>query len=300
MICFSRLGYLGQLGNQLFQVAATLAAAQRFSTEALFPQWRYAQFFRQSFKQSLEPSNIAHTYFEPRAQFTTIPQSDNLDLFGFFQSHLYFRDSESLIRHSFGFVDNLLPPGWADKRADCAIHIRRGDYLNRSFEFVPLDIEYYRAAIAIMQHRGCKSFLVFSDDPSWAKSQLGNTGEFVEGLDEIQSLCLMSRCANFIIANSTFSWWGSWLCDNPKKHVIAPQTWYGFRKSLRKDESYQFCPTWQLLENRIDLGAQVLSLLRSADKGHYLRSYLNRKKWLEEEYAANIKRLAADPQLAAQ
>jgi hypothetical protein len=290
MICFSRLGNLGQLGNQLFQVAATLAAAKRFETNAKFPTWKYAKFFQQSLDQSLQQTEIANTYVEAGSRFVPVPNLPDMDLFGFFQSHRYFVDQESYIRECFTMKPDLLPADWSNKEADCSIHLRRKDYLKRSHEFVPLQMDYYNRAIERMRKIDCRSFLVFTDDIEWCRHNLPADFTIVDdSLSDVQSLYLMSKCKNHIIANSTFSWWGSWLCQNPDKIVIAPRTWYGFRLSVRQDDHYQYCPNWELIPNKVSLPKQILSLLKSEDKQHFISAYKSRERWMQEEYEMNLK-----------
>ena len=54
-------------------------------------------------------------------------------------------------------------------------------------------------------------------------------------------LYLMSRCRDFIIANSSFSWWGAWLADYNK--VIAPTKWFG-PNNADKNTRDLFCSDW--------------------------------------------------------
>ena len=37
----------------------------------------------------------------------------------------------------------------------------------------------------------------------------------------------MSACDHNIIANSSFSWWASYINSNPNKMVISPSRWFG-------------------------------------------------------------------------
>lgn len=158
--------------------------------------------------------------------------------YGFFQSENYFKQIESIIRSEFTLKDPLSQTAqtYANQitqtQDSVSIHIRRGDYVSNSSankHHGTCDLEYYKRAISkIKESTESPTFFIFSDDIEWVKENLKiDNALYVSNpkLSECEELLLMSYCAHNTIANSTFSWWGAWLNQNPNKIVIAPQKW---------------------------------------------------------------------------
>ena len=164
----------------------------------------------------------------------------NCYLYGYWQSELYFKAFEAVIRQDFIFREPLqeqnaeLALKMATKQA-VSLHIRRGDYVSNPKNhniMTVCDLEYYRRAINhIATQIEQPVFYLFSDDMAWVKQSLPMEFPCVyvehnSGTESYRDMQLMSLCRHHIIANSSFSWWGAWLNANPEKIVIAPKHWF--------------------------------------------------------------------------
>ena len=121
-----------------------------------------------------------------------------------------------------------------------SLHVRRGDYLTPENQNLYCGIctdAYYIEGIRQMRERypGCRFFL-FTNDREWARRQFGQDRDKEDaditwvdlqgaGDNDYMEFLLMSRCKHHILANSSFSWWASYLNQNPGKTVLAPQRW---------------------------------------------------------------------------
>lgn len=157
---------------------------------------------------------------------------------GYFLTSVFPRAVEKELRESYVFLDTndkglkKLSEIFCDKNI-VGVHIRRGDYLQnqRTYGGICTD-DYYKKAMRLIYDK-VKSpvFCFFSDDIEWVKENYAEKGTlYIEEnmFDEYHDwydMYLMSLCKHNIIANSSFSWWGAWLNENPDKMVIAPKKW---------------------------------------------------------------------------
>ena len=265
MITCSTIGYNGRLANQMFQFASTVGIARNLGYDPKFPLENFVQGnphdysggkLRECFDIPEEyfmtrndiSGRILYEYNETSFKYNQEVESlpDNVNLRGYFQSGLYFKNSGDEIRSIFKFRDVILSESNSfceiDKNSTC-VHVRRGDYVTSPNHHPVQDVEYYKKAIDLI---GDSSFYIFSDDLEWCRKNLSSISEnmiFLDVQNPYVSLCLMAKCKNHIIANSSLSWWAAWLGKKEDQKVIAPIRWFGPALS-NNDTSDLYCYGW--------------------------------------------------------
>jgi hypothetical protein len=158
-----------------------------------------------------------------------IPQ-DGIEYVGYFQSEKNFVDKD-FIKWLFEPSDRVkdLMAKYNDlfRGVTCSIHVRRGNYLHTNGKHPVQPLSYYTSAQKTLEPFKIDKYFVFSDDINWCKDNFrGNKLIYIKDKDYVE-LFLMSKCTHHIIANSAFSWWGSWLGETDDSVIIAPEHWFG-------------------------------------------------------------------------
>lgn len=262
----------GGLGNQLFQIAAVLHYSKLYGHQAVFRNVidlpNYTGESRHTYWKYLNGNNNLNlethisiknyvTYNEKKFNYDTFEKKNmNVILNGYFQSSKYVdfvrHEMLSLIKSNTNVIQyiNQKYSNLIDKDEDLiSLHIRRGDYLKLSHYHTNLDMNYYKQALSMVQakHYLHNMFiplkvLVFSNDIEWCKENIPPLDPklhfiFISDEDYVEML-LMSKCKYNIIANSSFSWWASYINEHKDKFVIAPKKWFGKSGPNNWDDIY--------------------------------------------------------------
>jgi len=235
----------GQLGNQMFIIAAAVSLALDCNAEPIFPdlmtqtKWnvplnREKVFFRVN--SSFATENLQYSYHEPYFHFHPIPNYQNMILHGNFQSEKYFRRHKREICDLFAPSQEIveyLEGRYADiihASNTVGVHLRTYEiepYLPSRSLHLTYGVDYFEKAMALFPEETL--FVVFSNEMEWCKKELSDVNRkiyFVEGESHYHDFYLMSLCKDQIISNSSYSWWAAYLNKNPNKRVVAPGIWF--------------------------------------------------------------------------
>jgi len=166
---------------------------------------------------------------------TPYSMSRNLIGYGYWQGEVFFESVKKEFK--FFLKDSVKKFGnYPNNRLNqtTAVHIRRGDYVNDKIANAyhhTADLDWYQSNMKLIEkNEKIVNFLIFSDDPIWCETNFANWNnvEIVKSNfdDSFYDMYLMSRCKNFILSNSSYSWWAEFLCDENEKITIAPEFWF--------------------------------------------------------------------------
>lgn len=241
----------GGLGNQLFQYAYGRALMEEgkdvifdtsfFSTNTKYTRRNYL------LDKFLISDSITTTERHPQQKLLTRIinkldvtrrvrysranlKKDNYFADGYYISEKYFsKIREIILKEVVVREKSALYKEWEQKilssKNQLMIHARHTDNVG-SKVFTPINESYYQEAMTHFD-RGSELF-GFSDNVEWLRSVITCPITMVseQGLTDYEELMLMSLGKNFIIANSTYSWWGAWLSTHQDKKIVAPKKWY--------------------------------------------------------------------------
>ncbi len=244
----------GRLGNHLFQFAFGLAISKKLKTQFIFDTGEIEEFFelkhynnpiRKKLRTLLYKVSLKLNKYAFLSLNRDVPPQELIDavdnnkvLYGYFQSPVFFKGYETLIRKELKIKEQYhdeyasLYSGLFEKSVVC-IAVRISDYLTWKIDEIDgntpeLSLNYFKKTLGLVPDLDSKNIIIISEDIETVKKHLniGNATYIGPGVHQLISLI---RSDYLIISNSTFQWWGAWLNDKPNKVVYAPKFWLGHK-----------------------------------------------------------------------
>ena len=275
---------MGGLGNQIFQIFATISYAIKSGNQFKFlnvttlgggsSTIRYT--FWDTFFTNLRPFLIheippVHVIPEKSFSFNELPIDEmmnrNILIYGYFQSYKYFQENYNTICRIVGIEklrERLLSKINLELDSfenTISLHFRIGDYKKiqechplATYNYYEQSLNHIKTASNVEKKYTVLFFCedVDIDDVNESVAKLRavfpdytfKRGE--KKLKDWEQLILMSCCHHNIIANSSFSWWGAYLNPNQDKIVCYPSLWFG--ATLNHNTSDLCPPEWIKIE----------------------------------------------------
>jgi hypothetical protein len=270
---------MGGLGNQIFQIFATISYAIKSRNKFSFlnrtvlgggsTTIRYT--FWETFFLTMKPFLISefppvNVIREKEFPYNDLPICEMVNrdvmIYGYFQSYKYFQENYAIIYRLLKIEKmknyvlnnlNLTSSEYLDLENTISIHFRIGDYKPLQ-DFHPLaTYDYYERSLQYFKsiHPNKEFNILYFCEDSDIDDVLSIVNKLVDKfpmynfkrglntLEDWQQMLLMSCCHHNIIANSSFSWWSAYLNTNADKIVCYPSVWFG---EVANNDTRDLCP----------------------------------------------------------
>jgi hypothetical protein len=279
---FKELGNHGRLGNQLFQIAATIGVAKSKNMKPLFPSnWKYRQYF-----------NIPDEYFgtvktqckyeedESKLEycFPQFEKTKNTEMYGYFQSEKYFEECKDEI------LEYLTPKAAIPSSVDkVCFHHRRGDYVGHE-AYVNIDINFYLSAYD--KYFSDKEYTAISDDVNYLDLHYNGNKFNIKQESEIADFIKMITYKYHVISNSTFAWWAAYLS---RGEVVRPNEYFsGTLSNLSIKDLYP--EQWHVhnIKEKIDCRDTTFIIPTQYDHEHRKENLTIVTSWIRRHFDTNL------------
>lgn len=249
-----------QLGLSHFNIAGKFINYPEYLNKSRLNRLIYKYVMAMDAKK---PYYLRHHIIEPNENHFIFDENlykrkihDYVVLEGYWQTEKFFLNISELLRteltvNSAPDEANTLLAKTIQATNSVCIHVRHGDNARSSSPGLGvLPLAYYNQAVSLLNKKiSNPHYFIFSDDHEWTKNFVNsfNPITFVDINNDIQNyedLRLMSMCKHHIIANSTFSWWGAWLANQPGQIVYTPRRYY---QSLDRPNPDLYPESWHTL-----------------------------------------------------
>ena len=273
---------MGGLGNQLFQIFATISYAIRRNNQFIFlnvykldsKRHTYWDTFLAKLKPFTRDSLVPYMKIVNQEGFhyqeLNVGKTNNnhICIRGYFQSFKFFQDNYDYIynlleiKKQCELVAQKKRSDIVDYTTTISLHFRLGDYKGIQHIHPIMTYEYYNESVRLIINKDptVNKILYFCEDED--VRQVFKTVNKLQYdfpmisfaradrlLEDWEQMLLMSCCAHNVIANSSFSWWGAYFNPSPDKIVCYPSRWFGPQLSTPNTSDFHdtsdLCPdTW--------------------------------------------------------
>ena len=250
MACITNL-VIGGVGNQMFEIATGYSLAKELGFKYVLcdanfvpiggqgnnlPYYKDNLYKKFTFCQSVEnfmPYMAKKYSYYPLLTDLSGAQT-SICLLGYYQSEQNFIKHRDEIRALFtpdeGYSNWLLETGFEytellEDHDYVFIGVRRGDYLKSPTIHNPCGMVYYQKAMKLLP---ATRYYIATDDIEWCRRNfIGEQYVFfdISMKNDIVQLAAMTLFKKYIISNSSFYWWGSYLSMYKDPVVVAPDKW---------------------------------------------------------------------------